>query len=238
MLTTAELVDAWGLNILLYGHSGVGKTYLAGTAADDDRTRPVLVIDAEGGSRTLVGKDHVVVVKPERFKDVTDLYIWLRDTDPLPYKTVVLDSITEIQALGLRDILLTAKDPSFPGLQDYGRSNEQITRLVRRFRDLAHTRGLNVIFTALAREDRDEATGFILTRPALTPKAAEGICGAVDTVAYLDLDTKTGKRRLRIAPTAQILAKHRYPPGVPGLPEVILDPTIPALLLQGKEAKV
>jgi phage nucleotide-binding protein len=228
IIRASDVPDAWGINILIYAFTGVGKTFLARTAADDPKTSTVLFIDAEGGSRTNSDRDDIHVLKPKTFKDITDTYEWLYD-NKTQYRTVVLDSLHEIQALGMKDIMRVATNPGFPSIQDWGKSSEQMTRVVRAFRDLAHLHGMNIVFTAPAREDKDERTGLWLIRPALTPAATNGVCGAVDTVGYLSVDVKTGTRKLRIQPTATINAKHRQPPGEVPLPPFIDNPTLPGL---------
>jgi len=65
-------------------------------------------------------------------------------------------------------------------LPDYGSNTNQMRKLVRAFRDLP----MNVIFTALEREVKDDVTGEMFTRPALTEKLAEDVLGYVDIVGY------------------------------------------------------
>jgi len=65
-------------------------------------------------------------------------------------------------------------------LPDYGSNTNQMRKLVRAFRDLP----MNVVFTALEQEVKDEVTGEMFTRPALTAKLAEDVLGYVDIVGY------------------------------------------------------
>ena len=65
-------------------------------------------------------------------------------------------------------------------LPDYGTNTNQMRKLVRAFRDLP----MNVIFTALDKEVKDEMTGEIITKPALTDKLAEDVYSYVDIVGY------------------------------------------------------
>ena len=44
------------LKILIHGDPGVGKTWLAGTAADSKAMSPVLFVDTEGGTLTIRSK--------------------------------------------------------------------------------------------------------------------------------------------------------------------------------------
>lgn len=65
-------------------------------------------------------------------------------------------------------------------LPDYGVNTNQMRKVVRAFRDLP----MNVIFTALEKEAKDDLSGEIYTKPALTDKLAEDVHGYVDIVGY------------------------------------------------------
>lgn len=227
-LKASDVKDAWGVNLLVYGAPGVGKTTFAASAQDSEYGRDVLFIDVEGGVRSISDRDDITIFRPESFDDIKSVYIELKAGN-LPYKTVVVDSIGEAQALGLRTIMRTSRTPDLPGLQDYGKSNEQIGGLIRGLRSMAQSNGINVIFTALAVETKDESTGAVLTRPALTPKALELAAGAVDMLGYLTQD-KNGKRVLKFQPNPTYMAKVRQPASGEQIPLVIENPTLPDIL--------
>jgi len=222
------VADKWGLNLLIYGQAGSGKTTFASTADDDEHTRRVLYIDVEGGTRSISDRDRIDVFQPQEFPEIKEVFTFLKNSEH-DYKTVVVDSITETQKLGLKEIMKTSRTPDMPGLQDYGKSNEEIQGLVRAFRGLAQSRGLNIVFTALDVEAKDEVTGAVLVRPALTPKAAEAVTGIVDGIGYLFVNTD-GVRMLRLAQDARILAKIRQARTGPRIPDVIENPSIPQIL--------
>ena len=94
---------------------------------------------------------------------------------------------------------------------------------------MAQSNGINVIFTALAIETKDESTGAVLTRPALTPKALELAAGAVDMLGYLTQD-KNGMRVLKFQPNPAYMAKVRQPMTGEQIPLVIENPTLPDIL--------
>jgi len=226
-MKASAIPDQWGLNLLVYGQAGSGKTTFAASADDDDRASPAILCDIEAGARSLADRD-MDVFQPTTFTEVKDFFRFLRDSEH-EYKTAIIDSLTEAQKLGLKEILRTSKTPDLPGLQDYGKSNEEIQMLVRSFRGLAQSRGMNVIFTALDTEAKDEVTGAIMVRPALTPKAAEAVTGIVDAIGHLYVNT-AGVRILRTAQDAKILAKFRQPLTGPRVPDVIESPTISSIL--------
>lgn len=76
---------------LIYGPSGVGKTYLALTAPGK-----VAVIDTEGGTAFYAGRDGLSafdVLPTKTFNDVTRAVGYLRD-HPGEYETLVIDPVT------------------------------------------------------------------------------------------------------------------------------------------------
>ena len=99
-----------GLKGLIYGQPGCGKTTLLGTACDDERFGKVLVLDAYGNP-TVLRKRKVkpTIVIMEAMEDFNDPYRWLIQGQDAkdsyakkmglvpPYKTIFVDSTTEVQ---------------------------------------------------------------------------------------------------------------------------------------------
>jgi hypothetical protein len=225
--------DALGLNMLLYGNAGVGKTTLITSAQDHSDGANVLLIDVEGGTRSVAHRTDIHVIIPTHFGQFREIFEWLANGEH-PYKTIGIDSLTEAQALGLKQIMGSRAGVETPELRDWGKSNEQIQILVRNFRTLSRIKGFNVVFTARTAEILDKATEMILRRPMLTPKAAEAVSATVDAVGYLEMNLKTKEgqpaRRLRLQGTPYIDAKVRQAPTGPILPPVVEDPSLPKLL--------
>lgn len=140
---------------------------------------------------------------------------------PRFYKTVVIDSLTEVQRRSLDRIVDTRTGQVNPGsitrgvkfennrttLQDYGDNTQQMRKLVRAFRDLE----MNVIFTALEAEVQDELTGKITIRPAVTEKLWQDVNGYVDIVARMFTATKDKQveRKIAFQPYGNYTAKDR-----------------------------
>lgn len=80
-------VSASGVNVLLYGRAGIGKTVALG-----DLPKPV-IISAESGLLSLRGRD-VAYVVVRSLDELRDVFGWLRSgTD---YESVGLDSLSEV----------------------------------------------------------------------------------------------------------------------------------------------
>lgn len=221
-------------NMLVYGDSGTGKTYLAGTAYAVPEMQRMLFIDIEGGSLTL-RKDfpNIETVRIESWKQMQELYDALR-AGGHGFNTVALDSLTEIQKFNMDQIMLKLiegndeRDMDVPSLREWGKNLEQIRRFVRAFRDLP----LNVIFTALRRIDKDRLNRPI-NMPSLSGKMAGEVAAFLDIVLYysikeVDDPDGPGKKQLRVlqsAATESTTAKDRS--GL--LPPVMVGPTMEQL---------
>ena len=207
------------LNMLVHAPGGRGKTSLAATACRDPRTSPVLVLDMEGGAPLrFVNEDpsKYTIRKVRSIEDINQIYEYLV-AGKHPYKTVVLDSLTEIQKLGLYEFVYGRQpDKSFKGniievktaeIQHWGKSGSQMGMMCRYFRDLP----MHVIFTTLTQRLKDETTGKITITVALPGKQADEIPGIPDIVGYIDV-VRIGQedvRVLKVQPDGKIEAKDR-----------------------------
>jgi AAA domain-containing protein len=220
-------------NLMVYGKSGVGKTYLAGSAENVSEMRRVLYIDVEGGIMTL-RKDfpNVATVRVKTWQDLQKIYDHLY-AGGHGFKTVILDSLTEIQKFNMNEIMRQLvekkpeRDPDVPDLREWGKNLEQIRRFVRAFRDLP----MNVIFTALEIEKQDKMMRTIRT-PSLSGRMAGEVAAFLDIVLHYRADEKTNDagvteviRVLQSRATASTTAKDRS--GL--LPPVMVDPTMDQL---------
>jgi hypothetical protein len=213
------------INMLVFGEPGTGKTRLAGSAAVVDELSPVLFIDVEGGTLSLREVyPEVEVIRVKNFEQLGSVFEDLRKMKH-GYKTVVLDSLTEIQKFGMYHIMkgVTVKDPDrdpdLPGIGEWGKNTEQMRKLVRAFRDLP----MNTIFTALAATDVDKK-GNKTIRPSLSGKLAAEVVGFLDIVVYYYLKEVDDiqQRLLLTTRTDEVIAKDR----TDRLPPVVQDPSM------------
>jgi hypothetical protein len=128
------------LTLLVHGESGVGKSWLGDTVPG-----PRLIIDAEGGSTFTPsekvywdsqtgappeGHDSVVTLVRD-FTTLQRIFQWL-NSGQHPFKSVVLDSLTEIQKRCM-DVIAGTNQPT---QQNWGQLLRDMETLVRQFRDL------------------------------------------------------------------------------------------------------
>lgn len=218
------------LNILIYGDSGIGKTVLSGSASAVPAMSPVLVLDIEGGTRSLAHRyPDAKAVRIKNFDHLNKVYNDLRKMNH-GFKTVVIDSLTEARAFGMYEIMRRAlqtdpdRDPDLPGIGEWGKSSEQTKKLIRAFRDLP----MHTIFVCLAKTDKDKK-GRSLTSPMLPGKLGSEVAAFLDVVLYMykkeDPDDETVKRYLLSQYTDEFVAKDR----TDALPPVLEDPTMEKL---------
>lgn len=136
------------------------------------------------------------------------------DAPPRIYKTVIIDSLTELetfsmyQLLGITDKTTLDEETAQAEWGEFKRNNTQILRAVRAFRDLP----MNLIITGAAAYIQNENKKFIY-QPALTGKLAKQVQGFMDIVGFLAMvsDGQGGDvRRMFVQPGSQYDAKCRF----------------------------
>ena len=199
-LTTArQSAVTNGIKCLVYGPSGVGKTSLIKTAKNP------LIISAESGLLALRDTD-IPVIEVRTVSDVHEAYQFCTSEECAGFDWICLDSISEIAEVCLVSEKAIAKDPR----QAYGALSDQVTELVRAFRDLP---GKNVYFAAKQERVKDELTGAMLYSPSMPgQKLGYGLPYFFDEVFCLRAEkdeTGTVVRMLQTQPDYQYSAKDR-----------------------------
>ncbi|MGD2215173.1 MAG: ATP-binding protein [Gemmatimonadales bacterium] len=159
IIRSSEAASMASLNVLVYGPSGAGKTYLARTTGALEQT---LVVAAEPGLLTLRDVD-IAVTCVTSIADLKRVYAYLRSGEH-PYQWVVLDSLSEVAEVCLVAAQQTAitKQGKRDGLKAYGDMGETMIALVRAFRDLP----LHVVMTAKQERIQDDQ-GRLVYVPSL-----------------------------------------------------------------------
>ena len=217
------------VKMLVYGDPGVGKTVFS---CSGDRT---IFIDVEGGSLSIQKRIKDKKVARKRFDTFDEIEEFVRGLREKGSKadTLVIDSITELQKKLMDSIVAQhpeVKRPYGDGLTvgDWGYNTERMRRFIRMARDL----DMNVIFTALAMDEKNEMTGAVKTLPKMSSKLSADVCGYVDVVGYLYVDNATDEdgesvpvRRMLVQPVGMYYAKDRSG----ALGNVIDNPTFPGI---------
>jgi len=142
-----------GVKILVYGHSGAGKTSLIPTLPN-----PV-VLSAEGGLLSIADHD-VPYLEIRDMQTLMDAYSFITQDDQANnFDSIALDSISEIAEVVLSAEKKKTKDPR----QAYGELMTQMQDLIRAFRDI---KGKHVYFTAKCEKQQDEQ-GRLLYSPSM-----------------------------------------------------------------------
>ena len=223
-------------NMLIYGNGGVGKTTLAVSMYEIQEACPVLLLDMEGGRSILKKIDppkSKVTYTPITEWDQLKLAYRGLNSDGNPFKTVILDTITETQKICVTKILEeSTKDKETPELQDYLKRSSRMLELIRRFRDLP----INTIFIAHAfKPGTEENIQYSTIMPFLAEKLSIDIVNNMDIVLYMTSRMQDGQREVGILsdPTPAYYAKNR----LNSLEAVEVNPTMKNLYprLLGKE---
>jgi len=152
-LKSTKGLHASGVKLLVYGNAGAGKTSLIPTLPN-----PV-VLSAEGGLLSIADAD-VPFVEVSSYDTLMEAYAWLtQSAEAKGFDSVALDSISEIAEVVLNHEKKIAKDPRAA----YGNMQEQMSDLIRAFRDLPEK---HVYFTAKCEKATDE-TGRLLFAPSM-----------------------------------------------------------------------
>lgn len=220
-----------------YGEPGVGKTELAGTALDHKALRPVLYLDIDGGIKTLRKRTDLDVKQVRSMQEARAIYNELhnavdweapREKQVLPFKTVVLDTLSELAKLDMRQIAKDAhkanpnQNEYVPSPREYLISGERVREIVRSFRDLP----CNVVFNCHSGDGKDNSNATIFF-PQFTGKLRHEIAGFIDIVGYMTAGQKDGAfaNYMQTMKTKNVSAKDR----TKALPNIIEMPTLPMI---------
>lgn len=167
------------LKLLVSGGSGAGKTRLCATTGAPEQT---VIISAEGGLLSL--RDHnITAIEVKTIADVQEAYKWICNSDDArDLKWICLDSISEIAEV----VLANEKSENKNTMRAYGQMADQMTSLIRAFRDLP---GRHVYMTA--KEERVQLDdGSMVYGPSMPGKTlTQGIAYFFDEVFALRVHT-------------------------------------------------
>lgn len=171
-----------GINILVYSQPGMGKTTMAATTGGTP-----LILSVESGLLSIAdhGLDYITITS---FDDLIQIFeaLQVRDAEFEKYDWVILDSVTEIGEVCLREEQVNHKH----GLEAYQALATRMFGLLRAFRDLDRH-----IYMSAKEEVRevDEMTKHFPMMPG--NKLRQGVAYDFDFVAHMRnvRDSKTKK---------------------------------------------
>jgi len=186
-------------NCILYGESGVGKTPFAGTLQLYPKTSPCLFLDVDMGAMSLDGMaEKPIVLSVDRWAQMGVIYDKILKQDwsglaefigketgrvvpVLPYRSVVIDSGTELEYRLRSSVVAENGKMEIPSQPDYLKTQERFRKMYRAFRDLP----ISLVMTAGIRELKEESTGIVRRSPDFQPALAHDLVRMTDLVAFM-----------------------------------------------------
>jgi phage nucleotide-binding protein len=148
---TRELAQN-GVKLLVYGQAGAGKTSLIRTLPNP------LVLSAEAGLLSIQDAD-LAYIEIKTIENLREAYSYIVGEGAASFESIALDSISEIAEVILNAEKKATKDPR----QAYGAMQEQVSDLIRAFRDIP---GKHVYMSAKLEKSQDEM-GRLLYAPSM-----------------------------------------------------------------------
>ena len=228
-------------SFLFYGRSGSGKTTLLGSFP-----KPLLVVDVKDeGTDSIVEVEDCQVTEVREWEDLDKLYFWLLK-NPKKFKTVGIDTVTQLQELCIVKVLKDKKkDTSNAGnwgsmtKQEWGQVAQLMKRVLIDWRDLP----MEVVFLAQDRtfnvNEDDDSSDILMPEVGarLSPSVAAALNAAVSVIGNTYIRLRQIKKRvegktivkekteycLRVGPSPIYTTKLRKPKGNVA-PEFLVDP--------------
>ena len=192
-MTKNYVQTAEGMKLLIYGQPGAGKTWLAGSAAEDERFGRVLMLETFGNPISLRNKEKKPdILTLEKLEDFNDPYEWFTDGQPAnslwakglglkpPYGTIIIDGATEVQRFIMRKI--SGNAVAGPGdlttalsRQGFGQLLGTMLNWSIHYFNLANT-GIHIIITGLEANKQDESM-IIRNSPLFWGQSGNELCG-------------------------------------------------------------
>ena len=236
-------------SVAIYGRSGTGKTTVACSYP-----APILLLDVrDKGTHSVSDVKDLDVMEIKEWDDLEDAYWWLKANPDSKYKTLVIDTITNLQQIAVQDIASRKKGSNAEKAGDWGTMTRKMwgdvaSRMkmwITNFRDL----DMHIVFVAQDRvfnfnedddEDDDDSSIQPEVGPALSPAVAKHLNAAVSTIGNTFIrrrhtpDRKVKQKIIkgkevteycmRLGPNPVYITKMRKPKNIEP-PGILVDPT-------------
>lgn len=226
-----------GLSAVLHGRQGSGKTTLFGTFPT-----PSLLIDIrERGSDSVSNVKGMDVIQIREWPEFEQLYWALIEEGKGKYRSIGLDTVTQLQGVAMAEIRRREKKPpDFTSRRIFGQAAGLMNQWILNYRDLIED-GTNVCFICQERinnaseEDESDSALTPSIGPAMMPSIASTLNGAVSVIGSCFIQEHVrrikGKKPERIPEYAMRVGPHEYyvtkirSPKEREVPAIIIDPT-------------
>lgn len=192
---------------LIYGMSGTGKTHLAATYCRMHPNDPVLLIDVDQGSATLLASDlkdinNLFIVSFDAFKDLDTAFSlcsknnvdeWIKEIPdlkgilPKPFKCIIWDTWSELQWIMSSELRrksgLLGKGLNYRDniqIQHWGQMTDLNKLAAAAFKDLP----IDCIFIMQSQVTEDKITSQVIKGPAIHGKLVTEFPALFTTVIY------------------------------------------------------
>lgn len=242
----------------LYGRSGTGKTTLAGTWP-----KPILYLNIlDNGTDSISDLDDVDVKDIETSTDLFNVIMWCTERatkNKLIYKTIVLDTLTQLQGIFIRELgekkqLKNKRAGDFGSFtkQDWGTISGDMKAAVMDIRNLP----IESVFIAQERvfniDDDDDGPDKLTPEVGarLMPSVNSDLCASVSIIGNTFIRVKITKKKedgkitrlvkkqycLRVGPNEVYTTKIRKPKRIEA-PDYIIDPDFRKIMdiVKGKQ---
>lgn len=234
----------------LYGRSGTGKTTLAASWP-----KPILYINIrDNGTDSIADVEDIDVVDIETSEELKDLILWCHkkaNKGKLPYKTIILDTMSQLQGIlveeaGAKKKLKAGKRAGDFGtmtMQEWGGIAGDLKAVIMDVRNLP----VESVFICQERifnagDEEDDGLDQLEPEvgPKLMPSVKNDLNASVSIIANTFIRIRTTKTKdpetkmkkttvekiycLRVGPNSVYTTKIRKPKGITA-PDFIVDPT-------------
>ena len=217
-----ELFINWLMRFLVYARSGCGKTYLAATAAYVKELCPIYFYGTEMGFLSI---KHIIMktrrIQPVVGRGPADLVALQKVIlEPGKYKTVVIDSLTELYAQLMAALLLSiGRQDKAPRQMDYRDVHDKVLKFLRFIESRAQ---VHVIMTAGDMYLKDKEGSILSFDPDVVGKLTLRVPRFFDVVGRLETEVSKPAasdtppqitRILQVQPYGKVTVKDRSPGG-------------------------
>ena len=204
------------IKMLIYGMSGTGKTSLAASASKVEELGPVLYIDLERGTAPAAkygDLDSMLVVQPASYQEFAELLVKISNSDDMPFKTIVIDTVDRLQELIKFHFKATNPRDSFAM---WDATYEKIIDLVNK---ISFDMGLNIICITHEAREVNDVSRLSLIGPSFEGrqsfKKLPGIFDIIGRMTWQDVgddDNEVLVTVMTVRSSSEVLAKTRFDP--------------------------